>query len=176
MRVCVGSTNPVKVSAVKAVFSKVYDELEVIPVKVESGVSPTPFGENEIVRGALNRAEGVFNHILCDLSVGMEGGIVYKFNTYFLTCWCVLFDGSDDYQYGCGGYMPLPFSVINMVKKGFELGSVIDKITGLKDTKLKMGAIGILTRNFMTRQAAWEAALKYALASRLSPQFYSVHS
>jgi len=43
MRVAVGSENPVKVSAVEEVFSEVFGSVEVIPVSVDSGVSPQLF-------------------------------------------------------------------------------------------------------------------------------------
>ena len=172
MKIVVSSVNPVKVNAVRSVMHRIYGKVEVIPVNVDSGVSHTPFGEDEIIRGALNRAHNTLNIVKGDLSVGMEGGIVEKFNHYFLTCWCCILDYKGKIRYGCGGYMPLPLKIVRMVEKGMELGDVIDELTGINGTKFKMGAIGVMTRGLLTRQKAWENAIIYAMVDRLSPQYF----
>ncbi len=169
MRILVGSTNPVKINAVKAVMYRVYSDSEIIPLKVESGVSTTPFGEDQIVQGALNRARNTFERAPGDIAIGMEGGIVAKFDRYFLTGWCAILDKAGHSQFGCGVYMPISEKIVDLVKLGMELGEVIDKLTGIRDTKYKVGSIGILTNNLMTRQQAWEAAIIYAMVVKISP-------
>ena len=170
MRILVGSTNPVKVNAVKTVMSKIYTDFEIIPIEVDTSVENTPLDEETIIKGALTRANNAFLSIQGDLSIGMEGGIVSKFQRYFVTGWCAIVDPDGNFQLGCGVYMPIPSTIVELVRSGEELGTVIDNLTGIKDTKWKMGSIGILTNNLMTRQKAWEAALIYAMVNKLSPQ------
>ena len=169
MRILVGSMNPVKINAVKAVMSRINSNAEIIPLEVDSGVSKTPFGEDQIVQGALNRARNAFEHASGDFAIGMEGGIVTKFERFFLTGWCAVLDNAGNYQFGCGVYMPIAEKIVEMVKTGMELGAVIDQLTGIRDTKYKMGSIGILTNNLMTRQQAWEDAIIYAMVVKISP-------
>ena len=170
MRILVGSTNPVKINAVKVVMSKIYPDFEVISIEVDTGVENTPLDEETIIKGALNRANNALLSVQADLSIGMEGGIVLKFQRYFVTGWCAIVDKEGNFQLGCGVYMPIPSKIVEMVRSGEELGSVIDQVTGIKDTKRKMGSVGIMTNNLMTRQKAWEAAIIYAMADKLSPQ------
>ncbi|MEM0084782.1 MAG: inosine/xanthosine triphosphatase [Candidatus Methanomethylicia archaeon] len=172
MKVVVGSVNPVKVEAVRNICSRVFSDFEVIPVDVDSGVMHTPIGEDEIICGAMNRALNASKIVSGDLYVGMEGGIVMKFNTWFVTSWCAVYDSSGKWSFGCGGYMPLPKRVVDMVMSGIELGDAIDIISGLSNTKLDIGAIGVLTKNILTRRDSWETALTYALTYRISPEFY----
>jgi len=173
LKIAVGSTNPVKIAATKNVMKKIYgNSVEVVPIKVESGVSHTPIGEEEIVRGAKNRAIRALQAIQADIGVGMEGGIVKKFGEWFLTGWCAVVDRSGKFSLGSSVYMLLPDSVVERVLKGEELGVVFDDITGMHDTKKTIGAIGILTKRLLTRQKAWEDSLIYAMARKISPEFY----
>jgi len=171
--VALGSVNPVKVKATCNVMKRIYGrEVEVIPVQVESGVSHTPIGETEIIRGAENRARNALRKVDADLGVGMEGGITRKFDKYFLTGWCAVINRLGECFLGCSVYMELPESVVNRVLRGEELGFVMDELTGIKDTKKKMGAIGIFTRGILSRQLAWEVALIYAMTPIISSKYY----
>lgn len=172
MKVVVGSINPVKVEAVRNVCSKVFSFFEIVPVDVDSGVMHTPIGEDEIIHGAMNRALNASKLVSGDLYIGMEGGIVKKFDFWFVSSWCAVYDLNGKWSFGCGGYMPLPKRVVDMVLKGVELGDAIDVISGLSNTKLGIGAIGVLTKNILTRRDSWETALIYALTYKISPEFY----
>jgi non-canonical (house-cleaning) NTP pyrophosphatase len=55
-RVAVGSANPVKLAAARAVLARVAPEAEVVGVEVASGVPAQPWGDDETRRGALTRA------------------------------------------------------------------------------------------------------------------------
>lgn len=172
MKIVVGSTNPSKIEAVSNVASMIFHDFEIIPVNVDSGVSHTPIGEDEIIHGAINRVLNASKIASGDLYVGMEGGIVKKFNVWFVSSWCAVLDSDGRWSFGCGGYMPLPDRVVNMVLSGVELGEAIDSISGLSNTKLNIGAIGVLTKNLLTRRVSWETALIYALTYKISPEFY----
>lgn len=175
LKIAVGSINPVKVGAVVSVARRVFGgDVVVVPVEVDSGVPPTPIGEDVIVRGAVNRAFSAFKLVGdADLAVGMEGGLVEKFGRWFITGWCAVVDSSGSYTLGSSVYMEVPRNVVDRVFMGVELGDVIDEISGLRGTKRSIGAIGVFTRRFLTRGIAWENALIYALVRVLNPGLFA---
>ena len=61
MKVVVGSKNPVKLNATRNILEKIYDDLEVSSVDVDSGVPDQPFGLDETIKGAVNRAKNAFS-------------------------------------------------------------------------------------------------------------------
>jgi len=173
MKVVVGSTNPVKIKATENIMKRVYGEdVEIIGIEVDSGVSVTPLSDEELLKGAINRAKEAMLKTNADLSVGLEGGIVERCGKYFLTGLAVIMDKNNEISIGYGGGIELPKFVVEEVKKGKELGDVMDSISGIKDSKRKIGGIGILTKGLKTRQEAWEDTLINALAKRLSPELY----
>jgi len=78
MKVIVGSLNPVKIKAAKEAFSRYFQNVEVIGVKVKSGVSEQPIGD-ETFRGAENRAlrlKELVQNPNAHFFVGLEGGVI----------------------------------------------------------------------------------------------------
>jgi inosine/xanthosine triphosphatase len=75
MRIAVGSTNPTEVRAVENVMRRIYGDVEVFGMEVESGVSDQPIGIEEITRGAINRAKKALERSGADLGVGIGAGI-----------------------------------------------------------------------------------------------------
>ena len=59
MKVAIGSTNPVKIAAVKSAFKKVWPNKKFTfkGIKVNSGVSHQPMSDIESIKGAGNRAK-----------------------------------------------------------------------------------------------------------------------
>ena len=68
--------------------------------------------------------------------------------------------------------MPLPPAVAALVRSGVELGEAMDALTGARDTKRGVGAVGVLTRGLVDRQRAYEAIVAYALAPFLTPEYW----
>jgi inosine/xanthosine triphosphatase len=173
IKVTVGSTNPVKTAAALAVLRCVYgDDIDVESVAVESGVSHQPWGNEEAVRGALNRAQAAQGVNGATLGIGFEGGLLEVEGRVFTCAWCVVV--RDDGAVGIAGgeNVLLPPSVAADVRAGAELGPAMDALTGLHNTKQDSGAIGILTGGILDRQAAYEHLLTMALARLLTPSYY----
>ena len=172
--VAVGSTNPVKVAAVRAVLERVAPNVRIESVSVPSTVRDQPVGDEETIRGALARAHGARQAASMELGVGLEGGVVELESGGMLrTCaWAAVVDASG--QQGIGGSlaMPLPPSVAALVREGLELGAAMDRITGEHDTKHRQGAVGVLTAGLVDRQAAYEVLVTYALAPWLTPALW----
>ncbi len=172
-RVLVGSTNPVKIGAVRAVLARVAPDAVVDGIAVTSSVPDQPVGDEETIRGALARARGVLALGGADLGVGIEGGVVHEAGGGMRTCaWAAV--ATPDGRTGVGGSlsMPLPPVVARAVRGGLELGHAMDRLTGAHDTKRGAGAVGILTAGLVDRQQAYEALVAYALAPFLTPEHW----
>lgn len=167
--VAVGSTNRVKIGAVRAVLERAGAAATVEGHAVESNVPAQPRGDEETIRGARTRAERARAAADADLGVGIEGGIVDLPDGAMRTCaWAVAV--ARDGRTGTGGSlaMPLPPAVAALVDAGLELGDAMDRHTGGRDTKYGAGASGILTAGLVDRQRAYETILTYALAPWLA--------
>lgn len=156
----------------EAVLRKVYAAPEVVAVTVDSGVPDQPFGDEQTRAGAVNRARKALAKTDADLGVGLEGGLV---STEFglMTCaWCAIVDR--DGAVGVGGSVNalLPAAVVERLGQGVELGDAVDQVTGMEDTKRRMGAVGVLSDGLTNRQEAYEHLVKMALARFLKPAYY----
>lgn len=173
VKVTVGSTNPVKVAATATVLRRVYgNDIDVKAAAVESGVSHQPWGNEETLRGALNRAQAAQRTSGAMLGIGFEGGLLEIQGQVFTCAWCAVV--RDDGVVGIAGgeCVLLPPSVAADVQAGTELGPAMDALTGLHNTKQGNGAIGALTGGRLDRQAAYEHLLTMALARLLTPAYY----
>jgi inosine/xanthosine triphosphatase len=169
-RVAVGSTNPVKIGASRAVMERLASGAEVVGIAAASGVPDQPWGDDETIRGALARARAARLATDADLGIGIEGGVVANDDGSIRTCaWAaaVTRDGRE----GVGGslVLTLPPPVAELVRGGMELGLAMDTVTGSRNVKHGLGAVGILTRGLVSRQQAYETLVAYALASLLPP-------
>ena len=170
----VGSTNPVKVAAVRAVLGRVVPSARVDAVGVASTVADQPFGDEETIRGALARAAAARTACNADLGVGIEGGVVDTGAGALRTCaWAAVVTAGGLQSVGGSLAMPLPPRVAALVRdEGLELGTAMDRLTGERGTKRGRGAVGILTAGLVDRQAAYEVILTYALAPLLSADLW----
>jgi inosine/xanthosine triphosphatase len=172
-RVVVGSTNPVKIAAVRAVLERAGCSARVEGLAVASGVADQPIGDAETIRGATQRARAALDASGADIAVGLEGGVVEE-DGFMRTCaWAAVV--SRDGRVGVGGSlaMILPDRVASLVRNGVELGHAMDRVTGDHNTKHNAGAVGILTAGLVDRQRAYEWLVTYALAPFLSPDHYT---
>ena len=172
-RVVVGSKNPVKIAAVRAVLERAGCPARVEGLAVASGVADQPVGDAETIRGATQRARAALDATGADLGIGLEGGVVEE-EGFMRTCaWAAVV--SRDGRVGVGGSlaMVLPDRVASLVRDGVELGHAMDRVTGEHNTKHNAGAVGILTAGLVDRQRAYEWLVTYALAPFLSPDHYA---
>lgn len=170
--VAVGSGNPVKIAAARAVLAPLAPHAVIEGREVPSTVSDQPFGDDETIRGALARAIAARAALDADLGVGIEGGCVRTSEGMRTCAWAVVVDR--DGRRGTGGSlaMPLPSEVARLVDGGAELGAAMDSLTSGRDTKRGAGAVGILTAGLVNRQRAYEMLVSYALAPFLTPHYW----
>ncbi len=171
--VAVGSTNPVKVAAVRAVILRVAPLAQVTGVAVSSGVPDQPMGDDETQRGARTRAQAALAASEAMLALGLEGGVVALPDGRLRTCaWAVAVDRAGREGVGGSLAMPLPAAVAARVRAGEELGVAMDVVARTSGTKVGRGAVGILTAGLLDRQGAYEPLVTYALAPWLAPALY----
>jgi inosine/xanthosine triphosphatase len=172
-RVAVGSGNPVKLAAVTEVLEGVWPWASVEARPVPSGVADQPFGDEETIRGARERARAARVALDADIGIGLEGGVVDSPEGMRTCAWCVVVhrDGRE----GVGGSlaMPLPNAVARMIREGTELGHAMDALVLERGTKHGKGAVGILTEGRIDRQGAYEVLVTYALAPFLTPGLFA---
>ncbi|CAG0976473.1 Inosine/xanthosine triphosphatase [Anaerolineae bacterium] len=164
MKIAIGSTNPVKIRAVRNVLRKIFPRAKFVALDVASGVPGQPRGDKQTRRGAVNRARAVREQARADFGVGLEAGIVVnEFGT--MTCaWCAIVDRAGRVGIGGSTNMLLPDKVAARVQAGAELGDAMDAFANIKNVKRKMGAIGVLTKGLSDRQRAYESIIKLAMA------------
>ncbi|WP_336034761.1 inosine/xanthosine triphosphatase [Halobacterium yunchengense] len=166
MRVAVGSGNPVKRDAVAAALP----DATVEPVPVESGVPEQPWGDDETVEGARNRAERALAAGAYDLGVGLEGGVAPGPTGLFLVMWAAATDG-DRWEVGAGPRMRLPDRVADRLRDGAELGPVMDDLLDTSGVAENRGAAGVLTGGVTDRTEALRTAVAGALGPFLTDYY-----
>jgi inosine/xanthosine triphosphatase len=170
--IAIGSTNPVKIAAVRSVAARAFPTAEVIGLNVASNVPEQPRGDVETRRGALNRAHAARAAADADLGVGLEGGVV-ETEMGLMTCaWCVIVDSYGRIGVGGGVHMLMPPSVAQALQAKGELGPVMDQLSGQSNTKQAQGAVGILTGGLSNRQTAYEQLVAMALAPFVRAEYY----
>lgn len=173
MKVAVGSKNPVKVNAVRSVLEKVYEEVNIVGIDVDSEVPHQPFGIDETIKGAINRAKNAYFDDF-DLSVGIESGLMETPNSltgYIDLQWCAIFDG-ERITLGVSSGFEYPPSVIEEVLKGKEVGDVMDKVTGVDNLGQKEGAVSYLSKGMLDRAENTKQCVLTAMIPRMNEEIY----
>jgi inosine/xanthosine triphosphatase len=166
--IAVGSTNPVKLDAVREGFtaSGRFGPIEVRACKVESSVREQPISLDETLRGAIARARSAFSE--CHLSVGIEDGLFavpYTQSGYMNVCACAIFDGQREHL-GLASAFEYPAVVTRFViEEGLDVTQAFVKAGLSNNSRLGAaeGAIGVLTRGHLTRRAYARQAVDMAL-------------
>jgi len=172
MKFAVGSKNPVKISAVANAVKKVWKDADVIGVEVDHGTGVQPTSNEAGLKGATLRAELCLKQADSDFGVGIEGNTEETGHGMLLQGWVVIVNRQGEKGIAnCGGFL-LPERVAKEVRKGRELGPVMDELAGVHNTKQKMGSTGILTNGLISRTEAFEKGVIFALARFLNPQYY----
>ena len=173
MRAVVGSRNPVKIAAARAVLPRVFEgDVRVRALAVESGVSSQPWGDAETRRGAINRARAALRQTEATWGIGFEGGLLEVEGDLYTSAWCAVARADSVLGVAGGENLLLPPDVVEALRAGQELGVAVDGVTGAHNSKHKGGAIGAFTAGELSRQRAYEHLLILALARFLSAAYY----
>ncbi|MCC3357995.1 DUF84 family protein [Bacillus sp. REN16] len=158
LHIAIGTKNPAKVDAIINGFAGV--EANFLPLSVSSGVSAQPFSDEETIRGAINRAKSALEHVVADLGIGLEGGVAETEYGMFLCNWGAILDRDNETVIAGGARILLPDEITMELKKGIELGDVMEEFTKQKNIGKAEGAIGIFTNHYVNRNDMFTHVVK----------------
>lgn len=168
MKINIGSTNKVKIEAVKEILLD-YSHLKdaaIFAAEVLSGVANQPKSLEETIRGAINRARSAFKD--CDYGFGIESGLMAVPNTktgFMDVCVCAIFDGKE-YHLGLSSAWEAPKEVSNyMLNDGLNMNEAAYKagLTKNREVGSAEGLVGIMTKGRLTRKEYTKEAIRTAL-------------
>jgi inosine/xanthosine triphosphatase len=162
----IASKNPAKVNAVSAVLTELGFDFELQPIDAASGVSAQPFSMEETRLGAVNRSQ-LAVQAGADLAIGLEGGVFDMEGTLFLCNWGALATKEGKLFTAAGAQIPLPTEIADRLRKGAELGPVMDEYTNEKGIRHHKGAIGILTAGLINREEMFQHVVKLLVGQYL---------
>jgi inosine/xanthosine triphosphatase len=171
-RAAIGSANPAKVAAVREALAKLAPDCAIVPVDVPSGVGHQPFGVTATRAGALERARKALVVTNADIAFGLEGGVELEGTRVWLLSWVAAIDPAGREGYASGLRMLLPPSLASGLRAGEELGTLVDALFGVTDSKTASGAIGLLTAGAVSRTDAFADLVAMSLAPWIHPDHY----
>ena len=171
-RAALGSINPAKVAAVQAALARLAPLCAVIPLDVPSGVGHQPFGDAATRAGALERATNALTKCGADIGFGLEGGVELEGERVWLLSWVAAVDPVGREGYASGLRMLLPPSLAAGLRAGAELGTLIDELFAVRDSKTTSGAVGLLTDGAVSRTDAFADLVAMSLAPWIHPDHY----
>ena len=175
MKILVCSKNPIKIKAVEEAFYSYFERLELISLDLNqySGVYKQPMTSKETLESAVNRIEIAQTLEKADYYVSLEGGLEKDEYGAFLTWFVCISNKEGKKSIAGGGRMPLPTQIYTEIEndKEKELGDVIDKLAGDKDTKRKGGATALFTGNRIQRKEVFKRDIIIALVPFTSSLF-----
>jgi len=175
-KILVASINPVKIRAADAGFARMFpgQPFHIEGLATDSGVGHQPMTDEETLRGARNRAQRVRElRPDADFCIGLEGG-VYERESGILEAfaWIVVLSKSGKRGEARTATFELPPKVAHLVHQGIELGHADDQVFGRTNSKQTNGAVGLLTRDLITRATYYEHAVILALIPFANENLY----
>jgi inosine/xanthosine triphosphatase len=176
VKILVGSGNPVKITAARDVFAAHFGEVEAAGYEVASGVPAMPVGDDTFI-GAENRVRALLalssqRGLAADYCVGLEGGTVAWHGRWLAFGVSCIADATGRTGFGVSPMYELPPGIADALVMGEELGAVIDRLSGERNTKQRGGAIGYLTQGRVDRRLLYAQGLEMALVPFLNPAMY----
>ena len=173
IKIIVASKNPVKLDAVKEGLSAFIPEaFELTGISVESGVSDQPMSDEDTLSGAENR---VRNSMLLypesDFFIGVEGGVENTPTGLMAFAWVVISNGKKTGKARTATFM-LPPRVTELIHEGYELGDADDIVFAKSNSKQQNGAVGLLTKDVISRKSLYLPAVQMAFIPFLNPELY----
>jgi len=170
VKVAVGTSNDLKLHAVRNVFCSIYNDIELFKLPVDSGVGAQPWDE-ETITGAKTRAAAALTQATdAHFGVGIEAGLLWneQAHHYYDVQYCAIQDRGGRVTTGHGSGFYYPQIILDGVKAGGTVGEVMSKVTGINDIGKKQGAIGYLSKELLSRETLTEQAVLMAMVPRLT--------
>ncbi len=170
----IGSTNPVKINAVKLATQDYWPQAKLLGFEVDSQVSEQPHSDQETKLGAINRAKaalkiGKISHQQelknnqDYFGVGLEGGVMMINDQMWTTIWVTVIDKNNKLFLANGGRFLVPEFLANQINQGEEMGPALSKYFNGRSVKTQEGLVGIVTNNYLDRAELYSAIVKLAI-------------
>lgn len=165
MKVIIGTKNQKKIDVVSSIFRSVFDvkDITVMGFPAESKVPEAPH-DRETYEGAFNRAKECFCLGSADYYVGIESGLVERYDNMFEEAWAIVISSDKTKYIGYSSGLLLPAVVTDRMKKGEkhnEIMAYFDKEFNLPDDNRDTWSR--YTDGNISRQVSLEEALRNAL-------------
>ncbi len=173
-KIYIGSANPVKLECTRNAFATVFpdNEFEFSGIPVKSGVNTQPIGEEETLKGALNRVEELINRFPdATFWIGIEGGIDIIEGHMYAFAWVVIKNKNKTGKARSATF-ELPDVLGKRVENGMELGDADDAYFKRSNSKHKDGTVGKLTHGRIDRIEFYKHALILALIPFTNPDLF----
>jgi inosine/xanthosine triphosphatase len=157
MKIIIGSKNPAKIKAVKNVFP---EEFEMVSMDIPSGVHDQPFSDEETIKGAVNRATKALIEGQGDIGIGLEGGVQETSEGLLICNWGALASKNMEPIIAGGARLLLPEEIAERLRKGEELGPVMDDYAKMQNVRKHEGAVGIFTNGQLSRVTMFTHVMK----------------
>lgn len=176
MQVAVGSTNPVKIDAVRTAFAMLWPDQtwEVTGVPANSGIAAQPMSDLESITGARNRARAALLSLDAAYGVGLEGGLQQIGAWWFDSGWIVVLDRHGREGIGSTAKISVPPRMMTLVNQGMEVGEAVDALFQQQNSKHADGHFGLMTNSTITRRTAYRDGVLSALARFVHPHMFEI--
>ncbi len=172
--VAVGSMNKTKIYGTIRAWRH-YGSAKIVAVDVRPSVEPQPKGWKSTFKGALDRAVKALNQLEeADYGVGIEAGLLpAPFPSGYMEAQvAVIVDKNDRVSVGISSGFEIPYTMLEHILGGEELGVTAAKRLGRKSIRDTVGLIGILSKGAITRSDLAYQAVLHALIPRMNPGLY----
>lgn len=170
--IVVGSANPAKIGPVRDVMARYVPGLEVRGFAAPSGVAEQPISFEETRQGALNRARAALGQPGASWGLGLEGGVEFGPDGTAWLFGVVAAAHAARLSFARSASLELPPEVARRVRAGEELGPVMDELSGVRNSKQQLGAVGFLTGGALSRADVWRQTLVLALVPHRQEGLY----
>ncbi len=162
----VGSTNPSKLKGVEKVARRIFKNFKIRGIKVKSKTPGQPF-DDEIVKGAVNRAKVAKLKLKADYGIGLESGLFRSEGKYFDCQVCVVYDG-ERITVGYSMAFEIPNELAEeMRRSGKTMSKLFAEVAGISEIGRREGAVGYLSRGLAERSQMTEQAFLSAMIPRM---------
>lgn len=173
-KIAVASKTDVKINATKYAaenprFIKLLGgSVEVVGVKVASGVSDQPMTDEETMQGAKNRARRILEVVEdANIGAGLEGGLRKSPDgTYLITGFVYLLDRNGRDGFGEAATVAVPEDVMDLVMQGQELSKAVEAVYGT-DTSNDRDCTGVITNGKLNATDYYTEAARLAFSDYL---------
>ncbi len=166
MKIAIGTTNKLKIAAITEALKPIFKDAQFVIADVKSGVSDDPKGDEEGIKGAINRAKKARDIENADMGVGPEGITSKCSYGTFVYGYVAIVDRNDKLGIGASAKVMLPDKLSNMLDSGKGLAEAMAEISGKTKNELRMefGTNGILTNGMYDRNKEFVDATLCAVA------------